>query len=491
MAIAAPQAPTPVRFDSFQFDTGDAQAQEVLTARLLGRGETDDIVVLGQHEDGWRSLDVYTLRGQRWQRVHGMDVDDDVIFADTMELGGQERLLLYRRGHIEWLDPRDWSPKPLLDAAAIYKAPARGLPHFDIGRDIDGDGLEDIAVPDFDGYWLWLQRDDGSFGPRNKLLAAATALLNFGAVTYRPRSLYALDYDGDAVTDLAVWGEPSTAAAGMEAPRLLIYVGVGDGAFDPNPLDAVLPIDVDSDDMSVSFGFGQESTTRTLYDFKDYNGDGVADVVTTTVEIAGLFDHATRYEVHFGRRQGNVTTFSATPDTAIASDNLQAPFDSRDFNGDGKLDFGMGSIDVGIGTLLRALLTGTVRFDLDFYLLGDAGYPATPNVTRPIKIRFSLTSGDVLSGNWVEIGDADGDGVSDLYARHDEARIDIYRGTAAGELFADEPVPIAVSLPDYQFSPDNVDVDDLNGDGRDDLVILFPAREDQDEPNRLGVVLSR
>ena len=489
LAVCALAAkPAPLAFDSFQIDTGHAQSQTVLHGALLNDGnDVDEILVFGRHDDGTRSLDVYAFDDGRWQLAHNAQVDEAVIFADTLELGGEDRLLLYRRGHIDWLDTRDWQRKPLLAASSVYNVPAQDVPLLDIGRDVDGDNRHDIAVPDFDGYWLWLQRPDGSFGERNKLLATPTGLVAFNAVTYRPRDLYALDYDGDNATDLAVW----------EKDRLLVYRGDGNGDFGAEPIPLSLPIEVEGDEASAAYTFGEQSSTTILYDVKDYNGDGVADIVSNTVDMDGLFDQATRYQFYFGRRRNGATIFDTAPATAISSDRLQAPFDKRDLNDDGKIDFGMGSIDIGVAMLLRLLLTGTLRFDLDFYVMEAnavaerSSYPATPNVTRPIRIRFSLSSGSVLSGNWVEVGDANGDGLADLYVRHDESRIDIYPGVAGEQLFAQDPTPIAVALPEHRVGPENVDVDDLNGDGRDDLVILYPARADIDEPTRVGIVLSR
>lgn len=483
-------------FDSYWFDTGHGDSPVVLHGDLVeDGGNIHEIVVLRRGEDDERRLAVYALAEGAWRLAHEAAVGTEVTFADIVSLGGQDRLLLYRRGHLDWLDPRDWKPKPMLAVPSLYVLPAADVPHVDVGRDIDGDQRDDIAVPDFEGYWLWRQRADGSLGPRIWLPVPATAKTNFGVASYRPRSLYSFDYDGDGSTDIAVWepaaGERDGAPRARKAPgQLVVHTGQGDAGFNPEPSEARLPVAFESDDITVSFGFGAEPRTM-LYDVDDYNGDGVADIVGMTAMIEGLFDQSTRYDFHFGRRHGGSTTFAAEPDTAIVSQGLQAPLDRRDLDMDGKKDFSMGSIDIGIGMLVRALLTGTVRFDLNFYVMRGNSYPAEPNVTRPVKIRFSLASGDVLAGNWVQIGDATGDGLADLLVRHDETRIDVYAGSADDELFAAEPFAVAVDLPDHKVGPDNVSPVDLNDDGRDDLLISFPARAGEEEPNRLGIVLSR
>ena len=474
--------PGDLRVHSFVIDTGAADSQTILHGRLTDRSAVDEFFVFSRDKDGGRRLAVYGFAGDTWGVIHEAAVDADVIFADVVELGGRDRLLLYGRGgRLDWLSPANWTRKPLLQASSLYRVPPPDVPHADIGRDINGDELEDIAIADFDGYWVWLQTPAGELAEGVKLAAPATATTNFEAATYRPRTLYALDYDGDGVTDLAAWDE-----------RFLIYRGTFGYGFDAAPLELAPPLQFESDDAVVSFGFGadNDSTTTMLANLKDYNGDGVGDIATTTVNMDGLFDQSTRYDFHFGERSGRRTIFRAEPDTRISSPSLQAPFAEKDINGDDRVDFAMGSVDIGIGMLIRVLLTGTVRFDIDFYTMGAAGYPADANVSRPVKMRFSLASGDLLSGNWVEIGDMDGDGVGDLIAHHDETRIDVFRGTADAALFAEDALHLEVDMPDGHILPFDVETTDLNADGRDDLVMRFPA-DDEHDSNRIGIVLSR
>ena len=462
-------------------DVGDGTAQVLLHGKLLEDGHADEIVVFGRSDDE-RRLAVYSLSpAGAWQQVHEAEVAAEVLFADTVRLAGRDRLLLYRRGSVDWLDFGDGARKPLAAAPSLYNVPTRTVPHVDIGRDVNGDGREDIAVPNFDGYRLWLQRPDGTLSEGTALPIAATARTTFEAASYRPRSLYTLDYDGDGLGDLAVWDET----------RFVVHRGKDAGGFHAKPIVAPSPVAFDSDDITVSFGFGDDDPVTMLYALKDFNGDGVADIAATRATVEGLFDQTTRYDFYFGRRAAGATTFPREPDTAIVSESVQAPFDAMDMDNDGRTDFGMGSFDIGIGMLIRFLLTGALRFDLDFYVMREGGYPEQPNVTRPVKIRFSLASGDMLAGNWVELGDLTGDGIVDLVVYYDETRIDVYPGTGDDALFAERPLEVAVDLPDRKVGPDNVEVADLNGDGRDDLLIEFPKRSGEDEPNRVGIVLSR
>ena len=323
-------------------------------------------------------------------------------------------------------------------------------------------------------------KSDGWSGP-TKLGATPTAISGFRSVSYRPRAVYELDYDGDGRTDVAF----------AEHERFLVYRATEDG-FETEPLDLRLPVEFASDDFTISFGIGggkRDQDRVTLYDVGDYNGDGIGDLVTNTLIIGGLLDYSTRYDFYFGTRADGETTFPETPDTSIESSGVQSPFEAADFNNDGRKDLGLASINIGIGKIIAALLTGSVRFDVDFYLMGEHGYPEEPNVSKPIKIRFSLRTGTVTYGRWMVPGDVTGDGLTDLLVPVGGTEVEVYAGTGDANLFADQPTRIIVDFPDTA-APGGVEISDLNADGRDDMVIRFPAIE-EGESNRVGVALSR
>ena len=479
--LTAPLVADDLAFDDFLIDAGESQG--VLLHGNLTGGKVDDLVVFRDGDDDrQRRMTVYALDGDDWRAAHEADVDDDVIFVDMLAFGGEDRLLMFRRNHVEWLNSATWQREPLVSAPSVYNVPPLDVPRVMVARDINGDRHDDIVLADFDGYWVWLQNPetDNWTGPV-KLGAEPTAITGFRSATYRPRAIYELDDDGDGRTDLAFW----------EDDRFLVYRATQTG-FDTDPLQLALPVQVSTDDFAISIGIGNRQSDKPrvmLYGVGDYNGDGVGDIITNTLTINGLLDQSTRYDFYFGQRLDGGTVFSTAPDTVIESAGIQGPFDTDDFDNDGRMDFGMASFDIGIGKIIAALLTGSVRFDVDFYVMRDNAYPKKPNVSKPIKIRFSLRSGSILAGRWIEIGDVSGDGLDDLLVPGGDGAIDVYPGTGNATLFADKSVPIAVDFPDTT-RPGGVTVADLNDDGRDDIVIRFPATEDN-ETNQIGVVLSR
>ena len=461
-------------YDSQEMDIGDAVSETLLHGGLTG-GDTDDLVVF-THTDRTRTMSVYSHDGETWSRRHFGEVPSDIVFVDMMEVGGEDRLLALRRGGIDWIEPTAWTPRAWLVAASMYKVAPQDVPAFDFARDVNGDGLDDIALPGFDGYTVWIQRPDGSLTAPVELAAPPTARTGFRSATYRARDIYGFDHDGDGRTDLAFWVQGG----------LVVYPGAADGSFVADPVEIRPPLDLGTDDVTVSFGFGGDidETRSLLYRVDDFNGDGIGDIAASTIEVGGLFDQSTRYDFYFGRRTGNATVFGETPDTFISSEGVQGPLERSDLDGDGRLDFGMLSFKLGIGKIIAMLLRGSVSFDMNFYLMGEGGYPAEPTVQRRVKLRLDLGSGRV-AGDWVSVGDLTGDGVKDLLVQVDATRFDVYPGTAEADLFAKRPIKVAVDLSDEG----SVELADLNHDGKDDMFMAY--RLPDEENLRVGVALSR
>ncbi len=461
-------------YDSHRIDLGESISQTVVHGGFTGAA-ADDLIVF-THDERGRQMAVYAYAGGAWSRVHVADVPTDLVFVDTIDLGGRDRLLALRREGVDWIDPETWTSRPWLAAASMYKVAPPDVRELDIALDLNGDGLDDIALPGFDGYTVWTQRSNGSLAEPVELRAPPTTRTGFRSSAYRAREIYRFDFDGDGHGDLAFWN----------GDGLDVYLGVPDGGFTTTPVEVRAPMGLSTDDVTISFGFGAivDETRSMLYGVDDFNGDGVADIATSTIQVGGLFDQSTRYDFHFGRRVGDATVFDAAPDTHISSAGVQGPLERSDLDGDGRVDFGMLSFKLGIGKIISVLLTGSVSFNMNFYLMGEAGYAEQPNVQRRVKLRVDLGSGAV-AGNWVSVGDLTGDGVRDLLVQAGATRVDVYPGTGDARLFAKRPIEVAVDLSDQG----SVRLADLNGDGKDDMFMTH--RLPDSESRHIAVALSR
>ena len=411
--IAVP-ATAEIAYDAYAVAVDALDSPVLLHGKLTGR-ETDDLILFTANDDG-RRMAVYALDGDQLQLAYAADVDADVIFVDLATLDGADRLLMYRRNHVDWLDPATWSRRPLVSAPSLYNVPPANVPTVELAQDVNADGRDDLALADFDGYWIWTQQPDGAGGGLTepaKLRVEPTLMMSgFRSATYRARSLYRFDYDGD----------------------------------------------------------------------------GVADIVTNSIEFDSLFSQSTRYDFHFGARVDGRTTFEEQPDTAISVDGVGTPFEVDDFDADGQIEFAVAPFELGLGKILAALITGTVRFDVQFYDLRNDAYPEEPTVTRSAKLKFSLRDGSATSGTTPVLGRVTGDGIADLLIVDfdDEVRVDVYPGTGAASMFAEQPITVRLGIASANIVA--TERADLNDDGKDDFVLLAAADGDD---ARMHVALSR
>jgi len=189
--------------------------------------------------------------------------------------------------------------------------------------DFNRDGKADFAALDFatGDVTVFLGNGDGTFTP---------VLPSQPAGTY-PISIMAADFNGDGILDLAVANPGYVISEGAAPGSVTVLLGNGDGTFTPtavNPVTGEYP-------YSVAAG--------------DFNGDGIADIVTVNYE-----DNTET--VLLGKGDG---TFAA-PITAFAGEEPTYAA-VGDFNGDGYSDFAIANGDTPRGlSIVLAEQPGTI-----------------------------------------------------------------------------------------------------------------------------------
>ena len=80
-------------------------------------------------------------------------VSSAVSFVDVANIGGRDRLIAYESGHLSWFDPESATERALVAATVNFNPPRRDeIPHVDVTRDVNGDGRDNLVVPDVDGF---------------------------------------------------------------------------------------------------------------------------------------------------------------------------------------------------------------------------------------------------------------------------------------------------------------------------------------------------
>ena len=239
-----------------------------------------------------------------------------------VNIDGRDRLVMYERGRLNWFEPESATEHPLVAVTSNTLPPKGEIPHVDVTRDLNGDGRDDLVVPDSDGFWVFIQMDNGAFADPVKIGPPIEMSRIYAADGYRydPWSqgrVHEMDYNRDGRSDLVFWNED----------HFEVHLQDERGLFAPVAKTFTTDVVFDSDDPA-SLAAPQEvrrrrrdhqltgaTTGRVLHSLTDMNGDGVADPrgflagdqehVERPLRLRGAFRRANirwRHHVRAGRR---------------------------------------------------------------------------------------------------------------------------------------------------------------------------------------------
>ena len=483
-------------FEQYEVVIGSAERQTVLTGSLLGGAMAELAVVnIGDNDD--RHLRIYAFGDSTWVPLLDSTLRPEVLFVDVANIGGRDRLIAYEPGRLNWFDPESATERALVAVTSNFNPPRSGeIPHVDVTRDVNGDERDDLVVPDVDGFWVFIQTSDGAFADPVQIGSSTDMSRIYGADGYRydPWSqsrVHEMDYNRDGLSDLVFWNED----------HFEVHLQDARGLFAPEARTFTTDVAFDSDDLS-SLATG-DMTGKVLHSLSDLNGDGVADLVTFSLEGRSIASKLSTYEVHFGTPTADGgTAFAPEVGATFQSDgSIQLGMDRHDFDRDGQVDLMLTTIDLDFleGSLwksIKGFMGDDIRLDLEFYHMEEGRYPDTPDAIRRIALDGvpshrepgSVSLDIVLRGatherrktqkSWPRafnstllIGDVTGDGLSDLLIGQHPRHLDIFVGMPGPDLFSQRPQDIAVAVPNDEEYTWLVD---LNKDGKQDVLMHHP-----------------
>jgi hypothetical protein len=465
-------------FDVSSLNFGRSIKHSVIPA-FLSNSEQAHILVREFNSKGHRFISAFAMSGQKYFSTEAagvIPVDPEVIFVDTGIVTNSEveSLILFTRNRAWRVDPLTGTRDHLIDFNSLYKRPvADELPSLDLVKDINGDDLDDIMVPDFDGYQVFLQREKGKFDDGKIIGVPVTMDLTWEDYPwYRHAKPYLADVNVDGLQDLLFW----------DGDHLQGYYQKRNRTFESHSVVYQPPVEFQNEGLaglSMKLGGGDDQsnvTEKSLFRFADLNSDGLVDIITLNVHSKGVLNKTSTYEIYMGELDASdQLTFPEAPGSVIESDGVQFQMKELDFNEDGRTDFVVSSVEIALTKILAALITGSISQDLQFYQMGESGYSDEPNVVREITTTFSLRTGEV-SYPTVLIIDVNGDDLVDLLVQDGHSRLKIYAGNASSRLFDRRPVSFDIPMPN---DPDLVEVEDLNKDGREDIILRYDDGDDR------------
>ena len=293
-------------------------------------------------------------------------------------------------------------------------------PHWLVAADFNGDGNLDLALSNgYDGtntISIFLGNGDGTLRVPHSFPAGPPV----------PLSLSVADFNGDGKLDLAVLNQETTTSGDIS-----ILLGNGDGTFQ-EPLEYALPF-----------------TPEPLV-VGDFNRDGTLDLAFANTNPAVVY-------VGLGNGDG---TFQTPQEVANLIEYPSGNIATADFNGDGKLDLVLPTINS----------SGTVA-DI-VVMLGNGDATFQPPVTYPIPY---------VAYGYPVVADVNADGKPDLLVapwNEDSNSVNITLMSAMignGDGTFQNPVNLPTpALPvGGTGGPVGLLAGDFNGDGQTDMLLPY------------------
>ncbi len=324
-------------------------------------------------------------------------------------------------------------------------------------RDLDGDGLADLVLPRPDGYTAALQRraadgarsfvvstpelpDDGADTPEGLGSAKARGRKRRGEIAVSlklgdrapagdlldvaesvPAPVLA-DWDGDGRTDLLA----------QTTADVLVWLLRGDGRY-AGPPDVVLPLPLEVDrrrllDVSYSAHAADLDGDRRA-DYLLLAGDQRSDDARVQVAL---------YRRGPAGREGATPLFgdAGRPAQLLVIAGLAGAPELADVDGDGLPDLVVGSLRLDALDALRAATGSTLDAELYVYRNQKGAFSKQPDLTRVLHVPAKALSKSRSELTARFVGDATGDGVSELLVRDDPERVQLFMVRRAGASLA-------------------------------------------------------
>ncbi|NUN47814.1 MAG: hypothetical protein HUU15_03170 [Candidatus Brocadiae bacterium] len=376
-------------------------------------------------------------------------------------------------------------PRRLFEDSTFFDIPQEdSLPLWYWPFDIDGNGLPDFLLPRHGAYTLSLQTEPGVYGRSYRLQMPAASRAEAGGAAWLrivkalPR-LELQDVNGDFRTDLClIWHDRfDYYLQGAEA------TDAGSRAtFPETPSGSIQLVFLRQRELR-----NQVATSITY--LRDFNRGGGVDFLAsfTRGELAKVDAIATDYYMYLGT--GGKELAATTPNWRISLPGVSFNPQIQDLDGDGFDDLVVSSFETSmLSNAGKAVFQNIpVEYFVFLYNRATQTFSAEYDYRETVTVDIDrLGGGGGMPQLWFN-GDWDGDGRKDILRLRSDGMLSAARGISVNTLLRKAPVDyektdlfrIGINDTDEKGEADppaGVDIWEINGDGKADLVLRWSGR---------------
>ena len=350
-------------------------------------------------------------------------------------------------------------------------------------KNLNGDGFDDFMFSGFDAVTVYLGESKSTW--KKQVLPIPPNVKRYRErITYEQREVFLVDMNLDKTTDIVLAKEGELSAFFLKK----------NGFYEAEPRSFSIESSisgVDWWDKRDENGEGLDQSDlvyRKLEELKDINNDGVTDMIVRFTQSSGVLDRTNDYEVYFGAANNDGIKFKDIADTVIRADGTLTGLEFVDIDEDKTFEVLLSGFDIGLSEIIGALLAGSIDQNVFLFRLDNKDkYSRKPVVSKEVELSFSLTSGQ--SGSpVVQLADVSGDNIKDLILSDGEDKLKIFHGINGKKSFQRKSKSFDMKLP---TDGNTVFVDDLNMDGKDDILMKYGPLDGADMLNRFTVLFAK
>ncbi|MBI5361332.1 MAG: VCBS repeat-containing protein [Planctomycetes bacterium] len=457
--------------------------QDVITCDLNKDGLTDIMVThYGVKDAKWlRYVSIYyqfekiTFTNLPFQTLVLPDTAVALTWGDFTEEDGME-IAFYAEDGVYYFGSENGlysdTPKLLLYAPTFFKKPQRiSIPIFMGNVDIDGNGRDDLVIPQKNNVKILLQTQSGLYEKICDLQCLSSNTVARGA-DMRKNMLFQYETAMPVISCADMNGDRRKDIILLTRKHYDCFLQNKESGFSSKPdFSAELPV---TNDEKIT---GNRLDTA-FVKFVDINNDSCVDLLITSTEgeLASLDTLNTKQYLFINNKNG---TYPAVPNQIIRVDGVSIFPQITDIDHDGSMDMALSSFNIDIGSTARVALLGDVAITYYVYhfLSGKNRFGDIPDFDRTVYVpnKKLEKGGGKFMTNMHFTGDFNGDGKNDMliYSATQKDNMEIRINSENKSNIRFEKDSYFIDTIKDEDLPKEIRVLDFNKDGKSDILMLY------------------